>query len=114
VQQALQELGERLVRRRIRLSKKLAPDLPLLLVDAARVRDALASLLTSALESAALGGRIRVETRRAQGHVVIEISHDGARAAGGALEQLFVPFAARAQGATGLASAARIVREHGG
>src|SRR5207237_586890 len=72
---ALKDLTERLVRRRIRLVKKLATDVPVLLVDATRVRDALGALLHNAVEAVPLGGRIRVETRQVASHVVIEIAH---------------------------------------
>jgi signal transduction histidine kinase len=62
----------------------------------------------------ALGGRIKVESRRLGGHVVIEISHDGVREPGSALDQLFVPFASGPGGRPSLGLAERIVREHGG
>jgi signal transduction histidine kinase len=114
VQQTLQQIGEQLVKRRIRLVKKLSPDVPVLLLDAARVRDALANLLRNAIESVALGGRIKVESRRLGGHVVVEISHDGVREPGSALDQLFVPFTVGPGGRPNLGMAERIVREHGG
>ncbi len=114
VQQALQKLGEQLVRRRIRLVKKLSPDVPVLMLDAARVREAVANLLQNSIDAVAMGGRIRIESRRVGGHLVIEIAHDGARAPGSALEQLFVPFTSGPGQRHSLGSAERIVREHGG
>ena len=93
VQEALRMVGETLVRRRIRLLKKLAPDLPMLLLDVERVRLAVSNVLKQALEIVAVGGRIRVESRRAAGFVVLEIANDGPRAPGDLIEQLFVPFA---------------------
>ena len=116
VQEALQRSSETLVRRRVRLLKKLVPDLPQLLLDAPRIQRVIENVVEFALESLPLGGRLKVESQRVQGFVVVEISHDGARQAGELLEQLFVPFAAGspAGAAVGLGVAQQIVREHGG
>ncbi|MFN8587999.1 MAG: ATP-binding protein [Candidatus Eisenbacteria bacterium] len=118
VQEALQRFSETLVRRRVRLLKRLAPDLPPLLLDAPRIRRVVENVVAFALESVPLGGRIRVDSRRASDHVVVEIAHDGARHAGDLLEQLFVPFSAGSAttpgAAVGLGVAQQIVREHGG
>lgn len=115
-QEAIQAAAESLVRRRIRMLKRLTPDLPMLLLDTRRVRRAIANLLDNALDAARSGGRLRVETRRAGGNAVLEVAHDGGPIAGGVLEQLFVPFASARPGgpAVGLAVAERIVRGHGG
>ncbi|MBI5168842.1 MAG: GAF domain-containing protein [Candidatus Eisenbacteria bacterium] len=116
VQEALQRFSESLVRRRVRLLKRLAPDLPMLLLDAHRIRRVVENVVAFALESVPMGGRIRVDSRRAADHVVVEIAHDGVRHAGDLLDQLFVPFASggTAGAAVGLGVAQQIVREHGG
>ena len=115
VQEALQQASESLVRRRVRLIKKLSPELPELLLDAPRIRRVVQNVLAHALESAPLGGRIRVETRRSGAFVVAELAHDGSRQTGDVLDQLFVPFAPGATGAAlGLGMAHQVVREHGG
>src|SRR5262249_36064345 len=102
IQEALGLAGETLVRRRIRLLKKLSPDLPTLLLDPERIRRVVSNVLESALESASTGGRIRIETRRAHQVAVVEIAHDGVRAPGALLEQLFVPFASGRHGGPGV------------
>lgn len=116
VQEALERSSETLVRRRVRLLRKLAADLPELLLDAKRIRRVIENIVAFALESVPIGGRIQVQSRRVGDHVAVEISHDGSRTAGDLLEQLFVPFATGAQGgaAIGLGVAQQIVREHGG
>lgn len=116
VQVALQGVSETLVRRRVRLIKKLAPDLPQLLLDAPRIQRVVENVVAFALESVSVGGRIRVETRRLNAFVMVEIGHDGARQGGDLLEHLFVPFAqGQPVGASvGLGVAQQIVREHGG
>jgi signal transduction histidine kinase len=116
VQGSLEAQSEDLVRRRVRLLKRLAPDIPQLLLDGAKMRQVLQNVLSYALQSVPSGGRVRVETRQAPGAAQVEIAHDGPRTAGEVLDRLFVPFTtSRRSGAgIGLAMAYQIVREHGG
>ncbi len=116
VQDVLQSQAEDLVRRRVRLLKRLSPEVPTLLLDNEKMRQVLVNVLSYALHSVPSGGRVRVETRAAQGAVQAEIAHDGPKVAGEVLERLFVPFTtSRRYGAgVGLAMAYQIVREHGG
>ncbi len=116
VQEVLQSQAEDLVRRRVRLLKRLSPDVPTLLLDNEKMRQVLVNVLSHALHSVPSGGRVRVETRAAQGAVQAEIAHDGPKVAGEVLDRLFVPFStSRRYGAgVGLAMAYQIVREHGG
>src|SRR5439155_23829258 len=90
--EALEGGSEALVRKRVRLLKKLAPDVPLLLLDADKIRIVARNMLENALETVASGGRVRVETRTTRGYVVVEVGNDGPALAGELLEQLFVPF----------------------
>ena len=117
VQETLRLGGETLVRRRVRLLKKLAPDLPSLLLDVERVRLALTNVLRQALETVPIGGRIRVESRRSGGFAMVEISHDGPREPGDIVEQLFVPFSSSPTGSAstlGFAMAQQVIQAHGG
>jgi signal transduction histidine kinase len=116
VQEAFSGAAEALVRRRVRLVKKLAVDLPALLLDRERIQRVVANMLESALEAVAVGGRIRIESRRLGASVLLELAHDGPRAPGQLLEQVFVPFASQRPGGpgVGLGVAQKIVREHGG
>jgi signal transduction histidine kinase len=113
VQEALQQCGESLVRRRVRLLKRLAPDVPALLLDPARIRQVVRNVVQHAVDRVPVGGRIRVESRRVGEFVVVDVAHDGPRRAGELLEALFLPFATGEEDA-GLAAAQRVVREHGG
>ncbi|HTR96673.1 MAG TPA: ATP-binding protein, partial [Candidatus Acidoferrales bacterium] len=118
VQEALQRVSETLVQRRVRLLRKLAPDLPELLLDEPRIRRVVENVIGFALESVPVGGRLKVESRRSGDWVAVDVAHDGARGGGELLEQLFVPFAGGAGGTggagVGLGLARQIVREHGG
>jgi signal transduction histidine kinase len=116
VQEALEGQSEELVRRRVRLLKRLAPDLPSLLLDEDKIRQVLANVLQYALTSVPAGGRVRVETRAGGGMVQAEIAHDGPKVPGESLDRLFVPFSAtrRYGSGVGLAVAYQVVREHGG
>ena len=116
VQESLRLVGEPLVRRRVRLLKKLAPDLPQLLLDVERVRLAVSNVLKQAIEVVAVGGRIRVESRRVAGFAVVEVAHDGPREPGDLVEQLFVPFAGQMESgpAIGMAVAQQVIQSHGG
>jgi signal transduction histidine kinase len=116
VQEALEQQSDELVRRRVRLLKRLAPDLPSLLLDEDKIRQVVFNVLHYALTTVPAGGRVRVETRTGGGMVQAEIAHDGPKVPGESLDRLFVPFSAtRRYGAgVGLAVAYQVVREHGG
>lgn len=113
---ALGARTEALARKRVRLLKKLAPDVPGLLLDAEKIEQVVANMLDSALDNVPGNGRLRVESRRAQGYVVVEIAGEGPPLAGEMLEQLFVPFTAsrRTSESVGLALAQQVVQSHGG
>jgi len=116
VQEVLENQSEDLVRRRVRLLKRLSPDVPHLLLDNDKMRHVLTNVFQYALQQVPSGGRVRVETRSGTGHVQAEIAHDGPKNPGESLDRLFVPFSmSRRYGAgVGLAVAYQIVREHGG
>jgi signal transduction histidine kinase len=115
VARVLQRSGEPLIRRRIRLLKRLATDLPPLLLDPERIERVVENIVAQALDAAPPGGRVRIETREAGGFVVLEAAHDGTQDHGALMEQLFTPFApSRDSGGVGLGVARQIIREHGG
>jgi signal transduction histidine kinase len=112
----LTEAGDTIAKKRVRVLRKLASDVPTLLLDGAKIRQVVKNILDNAIENTPPNARVRVETRRAQGYVVVEIASEGPPLAGDLLEQLFVPFAAarRSGDAVGLALAQQVVQSHGG
>jgi signal transduction histidine kinase len=114
LQAVLRQSGEQLVRRRVRLLKRLSNEVPPLLLDITRMSAAFRNVLEHALERVNPGGRVRVETRRVQHFVVIEIAHDGRIDPGQMLDDLFVPFHLQGGHEAGLGMARQIVLEHGG
>ena len=116
IQEVLPGVGERLVRRRVRLLKRLDPESPILLLDAVRMRQVLTNLLEHAVDAVPVGGRVRVESRLVRDHAVVEISYDARREPGGLLEPLYVSFRPMdgQPGGPALHVADQIVRRHGG
>ncbi len=114
--EALGANGEALVRRRARVIKRLASDLPELLLDPDGISGVVRSVLSMALDSVSTGGRIRIETKKLPQHVMFELGHDGTTSPGEALDQLFLPFGnGRLAGAgSGLSLARRVIQDHGG
>jgi nitrogen-specific signal transduction histidine kinase len=80
------------------------------------MRRVLHNILERSLDLVAVGGRIRVESRRSGEFVVLEIAHDGLHRPGDLLDELFVPFRSSrpGAGAAGLSVAQQLVHDHGG
>ncbi|MBI5835628.1 MAG: GAF domain-containing protein [Candidatus Eisenbacteria bacterium] len=114
--ETLQLLGPTLGERKVRLVKRLGPDIPELLLDADKIKQVLLNILQNALQNVSHGGRIKVETRRLPEHVEVDVANDGPKIPGEVMERLFVPFCTSRENGTGLglAVADQIVREHGG
>jgi hypothetical protein len=58
VQEVLELQSEELVRRRVRLLKRLSPDVPSLLIDNDKMRQVLLNIVQHALQSVPSGGRV--------------------------------------------------------
>lgn len=115
IQDVLPGVGEKLVRRRVRLLKRLDPESPRLLLDAERIRQVFRNVIERAVDSVPVGGRVRVESRLVRDHVIAEVAYDGGHSPGDLLAELFVPFTpGAASQAPGLGVADQIIRRHGG
>jgi hypothetical protein len=103
----------------IRLTKRLAPDLPLVLADSEAMKRALGNLIDNAAEAMqqSLLRELRVTTALLpSGMVELTVSDTGSGLTDEMRERLFLPYFSTKQRGTGLglAIAAKIVQEHGG
>lgn len=116
IEEAVRARRDQLTRKKARLIMRLAPGLPRLLLDVDAVRQVTANIMDSLLGSIAVGGRLKVESKRGGESVHLLIGADGPRVPGDALDRLFDPFRLDGSGGpgVGLAVASQIIREHGG
>lgn len=95
------------------ISLRLQGDLPELLLDEAKIRRVLATVIEHGLSGTEERQAI-VTTRTQKGEVVVEIRIPDRIAPGGILDGLFMPFVESEGGGSNLSLADQIVREHGG
>ena len=107
-----------LLRHGITLEKRLAPELPPVWGNSARLQHVFTNLLINAQQATPSGGTVRVLTERADEPkgVWVHVEDTGAGIPPDALKQIFEPFYTRkAQGTgLGLSIAKQIIEEHGG
>jgi signal transduction histidine kinase len=94
----------------------LAEDLPMVLIDADKMKQVFINLLQNGLDYVSEGGRIWVSSVRLDRLVEIRFANDGPPIPSEALDRLFVPFATTKDTGSGLGLpiAHEIVHEHGG
>jgi PAS domain S-box-containing protein len=106
--------------RQVRVEEDIAPDLPALDIDGARVEQALENLLANALQHAPAGSVVRVGGRldtTARGpRVRCTVEDEGPGLAAESLGRIFEPFFSRRRGGTGLGLSIvqRVAEAHGG
>jgi signal transduction histidine kinase len=107
-----------LLRHGIVLEKRLAPELPPVWGNAARLQHVFTNLIINAQQATPSGGTVRVLTERAEEPkgVWVHIEDTGEGIPPDALEQIFEPFYTRKEHGTGLglSIAKQIIEEHGG
>ncbi len=103
-------------RRKLRVTRRLAPGLPSLLLDSALLRRFFLNLLRAAMERAPEGGRVKVETRRRGDVVEALVAADGVRDPGHTLDELWAPFHPENADRDGPSydAAERVLRDHRG
>ncbi len=99
------------------LSKDLSPDLPLVMIDAEQIKQALLNIVKNAVESLGPeGGRIDVSSRLEDGAVWIDVGDTGKGVPEDTIAKLFDPFFTTRPDGTGLGLAVtrKIIVDHGG
>jgi len=106
--------------RQVRVEEELAPDLPALDIDGARVEQALENLLANAIQHAPVGSVVRVggrlDTTGREPMVRCTVEDDGPGLPAESLGRIFEPFFSRRKGGTGLGLSIvqRVAEAHGG
>lgn len=109
-------IGGLAVSDRVAVELSLAPDLPLVMVDARQIEQAISNLGLNAVQAMAEGGRLTVRTYRGREHVEITVRDTGPGIPEALRERIFEPFYSTKPNGTGLGLP--LVREiadaHGG
>jgi signal transduction histidine kinase len=105
-----------LAHRGVRLELALAPQLPQLIVDAARIKQLLWNLLVNAVDELSDGGLIRLGTVAQSDHVLLTVEDSGLGIPEERRASLFTASTSRKSGGfgLGLALCKEIVELHGG
>jgi signal transduction histidine kinase len=102
----------------IRLTRALAPDLPLLVADRSQIHQVLVNLVVNAIQAMTTGGRLTIETRAEGEQIALVVTDDGVGMDDEQRKQMFVPFFTTkepGQGTgLGLSVVHGIVSSHGG
>ena len=116
VEQALAASAHELGRRNVAVQCDLAPDLPKISWDPARVVQVLTNLLVNAAQATGQGGRVVIRARRDDDWLRLEVEDDGAGIPAAHRARIFDPFFTTKADGTGLGLSIShgIVNEHGG
>jgi two-component system NtrC family sensor kinase len=116
VEQALSSSAHELGRRNIFVQCDLAPGLPKITWDPARVVQVLTNLLVNAAQAIGQGGRVVIRARRDEDWLRLEVEDDGAGIPAAHRTRIFDPFFTTKADGTGLGLSIShgIVNEHGG
>ena len=116
VEQALSSSAHELGRRNIFVECDLAPGLPMITWDPARVVQVLTNLLVNAAQAIGRGGRVVIRARRDEDWLRLEVEDDGAGIPAADRTRIFDPFFTTKADGTGLGLSIShgIVNEHGG
>ncbi|MEK7270961.1 MAG: ATP-binding protein [Planctomycetota bacterium] len=102
--------------RGILLKRELSPDLPLLLIDFAQVKQVFLNLIQNAADATSGEGIIQLKTYRRGARTIAEVTDNGTGIASEDLQKIFEPFFTKRWGGTGLGLAVsrKIMEDHGG
>ncbi len=102
--ECLMLLDAEIGRRRLRVTRRLASGIPILLLNGALLRRIFLNLFRGVLDGAPMGGRIKVESKRRGGWVEVTVASDGAHRPGRALDDVWAPFQGEAGESAGVSA----------
>jgi signal transduction histidine kinase len=116
LQEVLALTGPQAEAARVRIERRVPPDLPALEADRDRLKQVLLNLILNALDAMPDGGTLTVEGTAAGGALTLAVADTGPGIAPDVLSRLFEPYVTtKAKGlGLGLAIARRVVEDHGG
>lgn len=102
--------------RKVRIGLHLIPDIPMVMGDGEKLRQAFLNIVINALQATPVGGRVDINVRQADGNLEISFSDTGQGIEPESLKRIFEPFfTTRAEGTgLGLAITKNIIESHGG
>ena len=116
VEETMWVLEPRFAHKKLKVERRLAADLPLVVVDRDRIAQAILNVITNAFEATPEGGRIEVVTARATGATTVCVSNSGSFITPEQREKIFTLFYTTKRGGSGfgLSQARRALVDHGG
>ncbi|HAB15695.1 MAG TPA: ATP-binding protein [Verrucomicrobiota bacterium] len=116
IRDTLDLLRPELENRRLRIVEKLAPEVPVVRLDAAQLKQALVNLVKNAFQAMTTGGTLTLASGSTAESVWITVGDTGCGIPPEQLSRLFQPFqTTKEQGSgLGLMVVQRIIRDHGG
>lgn len=116
IRDTLDLLRPELENRRLRVAEKLAPEVPVVRLDPAQLKQALVNLVKNAYQAMTKGGVLTLASGATAEHVWITVADTGCGIPPEQLSRLFQPFQTTKERGSGLGLMVvqRIVRDHGG
>ncbi|MGQ9604240.1 MAG: ATP-binding protein [bacterium] len=116
IEETIDLLREAILEKKANLEVNLASDLPLVNIDADKIKQVFINILQNAIDTISEGGSIRVSSNRLDRTIEVRFENDGPTIPKDILDRLFVPFVTTREGGSGLglAIAYEIVYENGG
>jgi len=114
--EVLNFMEAKLIHHKITLVKNLSKDLPLIMLDADKLKQVFMNVIFNAIQSMSSGGELTIATKQRGSTILVEISDTGVGIPPENLSRLFEPFfTTKAEGTgLGLTNARQILQQHGG
>ncbi|MFQ6043308.1 MAG: PAS domain-containing sensor histidine kinase [Candidatus Poribacteria bacterium] len=114
--EVLNFMEAKLIHHKITLVKNLSKDIPLIMLDADKLKQVFMNVILNAIQAMSNGGELTIATKQRDSAISVEMSDTGVGIPLENLPRLFEPFfTTKAEGTgLGLTNARRILQQHGG